>query len=516
MRALLLVRRGAPLTRSHVHTLRCKGFEPFALSSLPADGGAQFRRMCADIEVEHAVSQGVTITSDEVAAVVKAVDGLVFCLTQADSLRPLMAEANRLLGAPDVAPEALVHTLDKHLMRKALNTTIESLRVTDPVLRQRIEAGETFVVKPRRGVGSLCVGLVREWADVEALQRAFDEGPADADMMAEYFADNELIAESFFDGREISLEIIRRDGVSAYVVDHDKTLIEFGADTVLERGMASPVTILDDEELDRAKTVAQQAMDVLGLTDGGYHVELRVNAEGTAEIVEINPRVGGGMVWESIHLQYGRSITDDWIDVLSGRPVTALGERRCGTYAQLAYPREQRQLLGVDRNEAMPEPEIYDELITPGDVPIAHREYFGALVLWRTKLATHREEVAALVPVEYCDFVYSPGLTGRPVLLVLEPDWDTLRAAVAVDGVDVVVCHQGPVVVTPEYDGVRDGLALLVQVPDWSTVDVVLDAVAGAEIADIMAPHDVTRQAEARLRKALAQRRQPRRPRGAA
>jgi hypothetical protein len=389
-------------------------------------------------------------------------------------------------------------------MRKALDTTIDSLKLTDPALRQRIEAGEAFVVKPRRGVGSLCVGLARTWSDVEQLQRAFDEGPGDADMMAEYFADNELIAESFFDGRELSLEIVRQGGIEKIVVDHDKTLIEFGADTVLERGMASPVTIVTDDELNRAKAVARQAMDTLGLTDGGYHVELRVDADGVVEIVEINPRIGGGMVWESIHAQYGRSVTDDWIDVLAGTPVTPLGERRCGTYAQLAYPREQRQLLGVNRNPAMPDPEIYDELITPGEVPIAHREHFGALVLWQTTLATHREEVAALVPVEYCEFVYSPGLSGRPVLLVLEPDWDTLRAAVAVDGVDVVVGHQGPVVVTPEYDDIRDGLALLVRVPDWSTVDLILDALKGAEIADIMAPHDVTRQAEARLRKALA------------
>ena len=512
MRALLLVRRGSALTRSHVHTLRSKGFEPYVLSSRPADGGTRFRLLCERIEVEHSISAGVSITSDEVAAVVEAVDGLVFCLTQADSLRTLMAEANRLLGAPDAPPEALTGTLDKHLMRKTLAANglsrVASLPITDPALRQRIEAGEPFVVKPRRGVGSLCVGLVRSWADVERLRRAFDDGPADADMMAEYFTENELIAESFLDGREISLEIIRQDGVDRLVVDHDKTLIEFGEDTVLERGMGSPATIVTDAELARAKAVARLAMDVLGLTDGGYHVEMRVDADGAAEIVEINPRIGGGMVFESIQLQYGRSVTEAWIDVLARRPVAPLGERRCGSYAQLAYPREQRQLLGVDRDPGMPEPEIYDELIVPGDVPIPHREYFGALALWRTELATHREEVAALVPVEYCTFVYSPGLSGRPVLLLLEPDWDTLAAAVAVTDVDVVVCHQDPVHVAPEYDDVRDGLALLVRVPDWAEVDAcvrtVLVALADAEVTDILAPHDLTREAEARIRKALA------------
>jgi hypothetical protein len=54
---------------------------------------------------------------------------------------------------------------------------------------------------------------------------------------------------------------------------------------------------------------------------------------------------------------------------------------------------------------------------------------------------------------------------------------------------------------------VRDGLSLLVRMPDWSDVDdcvrAVLDVCAGREIAGIMAPHAVTREAESRLRKAL-------------
>lgn len=508
MRALLLVRRGAPLTRSLVHTLRQQGFEPFVLSSLPADGGIAFREMCARIEVECAVSADVALSLEEVTKVAGEIEDCAFCLTMADSQRPLMAEANQLLGAPDVTPAALQGALDKYLMRTTLGglglSRLQSLRVDDPELRTRLAAGETFVVKPRRGVASLCVGLVRTWDGVEELRTAFEEGPGERDMMAEYFAGNELIAESFFDGRELSLEIVRQDGHDRLVVDHEKTVLEFGAGTVLERGLASPVAGLTDAELATARELADAVLDALGLTDGCYHVELRVNGEGVAEIVEINPRVGGGLIWNSIRAQYDRSITEDWIAVLARREVPAPIERRCGTYMQLAYPGEQRQILGVDHDTSMPEPAVYEETASPGDTPIAHREFFGAGMLWTTSLATHREEVAALAPREYCTFRYVPGLSGRPVLLVLEPDYPTLVAAVATEGVDVVVCHQDPVAPSPEYRAIRDGLALLVRVPAWSATEACValarQACEGARVQDILAPHAVTREVEAQLR----------------
>jgi hypothetical protein len=454
------------------------------------------------------VSAGVAVTVEEVVAAARAVEGCVFCLSMADSQRALMAAANQVLGAPDATPEALLNALDKHLMRTTLGglrlSGIASLKLADPELRTRLAAGEAFVVKPRRGTGSLCVGVVRSWPEVEALRAAFERGPGDQDMMAEYFVGNELIAESYFEGRELSLELVRQGGLDQVLVEHEKTVLEFGAGTVLERGLASPAVGLTDAELAAARTLADQALTALGLTDGCYHVELRVNAAGSAEIVEINPRVAGGLVWDSIRLQYGRSVTEDWIDVLSGDPVLPLGERRCGTYMQLAYPGERRQLLGIDRDPGMPTPEVYDEAVSPGEVPIAHREFFGATMLWRTELATHRAQVAALQPREYCTFKYAPGLSGRPVLLVLEPDYDALHEAVAVEGVDVVVLHQDRVVVTPEYDAIRDGLALLVRVPGWADPDVCVamayDACGGARIAEIIAPQALTRVVEDRIR----------------
>jgi hypothetical protein len=227
-------------------------------------------------------------------------------------------------------------------------------------------------------------------------------------------------------------------------------------------------------------------------------VEVRVDATGHAEIVEINPRVGGGLLWDSVRLQYDRSLLDDWIDVLSGTPVTPLIPRRCGTYMQLAYPVARKQIVDLDHNTQLPKPEVYDESVGPGSVALANRESFGADALWATGLTTHRDEVAALVADEYCTFVYAAGMTGAPVMLVLEPDAALWRAvAEAPEGVDVVVCHEDAVEPTPEYRAARERIAQLVAVASWAdehaAAATVLQACGAAPIGDILAAQRISR-----------------------
>jgi predicted ATP-grasp superfamily ATP-dependent carboligase len=463
--------------------------------------------MCDELDVRCVVSADVAVTSEEAMATVREIPDCAFAITMADSQRTLMAEANGLLGAHDVTPGALRHCLDKHLMRTRLFklglSRLRPLRVADPELRRRIDAGEQFVVKPRRGVASLCVGLVREWADVEALQAMFDQGPGEGDMMAEYFQDNELIAENFHDGREVSFEVIRQDGHDRISIDHEKTLLDFADGTVLERGLASPVVGVTEDELDAARGVADEAMDALGLDNGCYHVELRIDQTGRPELIEINPRVGGGLLWDSIRLQYDRSLIDDWIDVLAGAPVKPLVDRRCGTYMQLAYPTPGKQVLAIDRNPDLPAPEVFEKSIAPGAVALAGRESFGADALWKTELATHRDQVAQLVAEEYCVFSYVRGLTGKPVLLALDPDADAWQAIAALpDDVDVVVCHQESV----EFPAVRDRVGKLVAIKSWDaseTVETIVESCDGAPISDILATGSITQAVADQVRTAM-------------
>jgi biotin carboxylase len=508
-RALLLVHRGSRLTAPLVKILRDKGFEPFVLSSVPFDDGAPFRAVCEELGVEHDISTSPVLTADEVLERARTVPDCRFCFSFWDGQRSVMAQANELLGAHDITPAAARSALDKHLMRAVLVerglSRLHPFRLDDPRLRERLDRGERHIVKPRRGAGSLCTRSVTSWAEVQAQVAAFGRGPGEADLLAEYYHDNELVAETFFAGREVSFEVIRQGGRTLLASDHERTVLDFAGETVLERGFASPPVYLGADDVDAARALSDRALDALGLADGCYHVEVSVGAGGGCEIIEVNPRLGGQYMFDSVRLQHDRSLIDDWLDVLAGRPVPPAGERTCGTYYQAHYLEPSRQVLGSVRNRDMPEPEMYSETFKPGSVARADREELGAMTIWKTDLADHNSAVAALMPEEYCSFVYARGLTGRPLFLVLEPTNHIYWVIAAADrkGYDVVVFHTLPILDTGPYAVGRDGIALSHLLPSWDDVDTwfaaVLGVCAGREVAGTYAAQEIALELEARV-----------------
>jgi hypothetical protein len=212
--------------------------------------------------------------------------------------------------------------------------------------------------------------------------------------------------------------------------------------------------------------------------------------------VEINPRVGGAMIWDSIRLQYDRSVTADWVDVLAGREVAPLTARRCGTYQQLAHAEQRRPLMAADTNPKLPEPAVRSVQVSLGERSTPYRENFIASALWTTDLAGHDEQVAALMAEEYFTFRYLPGLTGRPVVLVLEPtDFEVVKEAAA-KGADVVVARRDPVAVVPEYVEMCERIAALVRIASWADVEdclsLIRETCAGGRIGAVLAPPELT------------------------
>ncbi|HET8643172.1 MAG TPA: ATP-grasp domain-containing protein [Pseudonocardiaceae bacterium] len=505
MRSLLLVSQGSRLTATLVEFLRGKGFEPFVLSSAAPDGGAAFDRVCAKLGVGHAMSGSVNLSAGDVLGQLRDLPGCAFCFSVFDEQRDVMARANEVLGAHDASPQALELALDKHLMRRRLvERGLSELRpflLSDPALRERLDRGERHIVKPRRGAGSLCTRVAASWAEVAEQVAAFERGPGEGDGLAAYFAGNELIAETFIDGRELSFEIIRQDGRTRFAIEHEKTQLDFTAETVLERAFASPPVGLTAAEVDAAREHMDRALSALGLDAGCYHVELRVaSGQGgvRCELIEVNPRVGGGYIYDSVRLQTGRSLGDDWVDVLAGTPVAPTPPRGCGAYYQSYYPQPGRQVLGVERDESVPEPAMFAELCKPGATLRADREDKGAQALWTTGLAGHADQVAALEAAEYVKFVYAKGLTGRPLFLVFEPTNHIHQVIEAADrlGHDVVVFHTLPFPASGPYSGARSSVAASHLVDSWTATEACLDQVlaacGGAPVAGTYAGQEVT------------------------
>lgn len=480
MRALLLVHQGAPSTAKLVAFLRDKGFEPFVLSSAPPDGPAAFVDSCVHLGVEYAVSADALLGVDEVLRWARAVPDCRFCFTIRDGQRLAMAVANRELGANDPAPEAITNSVDKHRMRALLLerglTGLRPFRLDDPELRRRLDAGERHIVKPRAGTASLCIRVVDSWRQVRDHVAAFELGAGQGDTLAEYFTGNELVAETFFEGRELSFEVIRQGGVTKLASDHERTVRDFTDETVLERGFASPPVLISADEVRLAREHMDAVLAALGLDDGCYHVELSVGMDttrSTCEIIEVNPRPGGQYMVDSVRLQLGRSLGDDWVDVLTGVEVPPAGPRTCGTYYQAHYVEPGRQVIGMERDPDLPAPTMASGLMRTGRVARADREELGAMTLWQTDLARHEETVHTLMPRDHATFVYARGLRGRPLFLAIEPGNHSYQVVEAADrmGFDVVVFHARPIPATGPYASCRTGIALAHPMRDWDDWD---------------------------------------------
>jgi biotin carboxylase len=320
-----------------------------------------------------------------------------------------------------------------------------------------------------------------------------------------YFEDNELIAETFFDGRELSLEMMRQDGRTVIAVEQERTVMEFTGRTVLERGYASPAITMSATELAAARALTDRVLDELGLDTGPYHVELRIGPAGHPEIIEINPRGGGGFLVESVRLQFDRSLGDDWISTLLREPLPVPGARTCGTYCQNQWLAEERQVLGVRKDESLPAPDGYAEAFQIGVRGRADREEPGVRAMWRTDLADHAATVAALVPTEYASIVYARGRSGAPLFIVLEPTnhlYQVIEAA-ARRGYDVVVFNTLPLPAAGPYERCRDGIAEIHRMSSWQDVDSCLArilAVCGdSPVAGTYAGQEITLEIDARL-----------------
>jgi biotin carboxylase len=518
--ALLLVHRGSASTSRLAKIYRDKGFEPLVFSSAPFDDGSGFAAICRELGVVYAIGNSVATTTDQVRqAFGAALEHCRFCFGVWEGQRAVMAELNQLFGARDASAEAVRQSQDKFFMRTRLRehglSAVAVHRLDDPELQSRLERGERLILKPRRGAGSLLTRVVTSLSEVEALAAAFGAGPSANDLFAEFFFENELIAESFVDGRELSLEMILQGGKTVFACEHEKTVLEFIGSTVLERGLASPAVALSAEEVRGATELAERTLAALGLADGCYHVELRVRDTGESEIIEVNPRIGGGLIGDSVQQQFGRSMVHDWIDILDGKPpAVGASERKCGIYFQLAYPEQGRQVLALHKNEQLPKPETFVQVVQLGASARGDREDIAAMTLWRTELDSHRVEVAKLAASEYATFTYarkqagassSLGATQPAVFLVFEPINHMYKVIEAASrrGLDVLVLHSQPLISSGPYASCLGHISEAHKIADWdhndANFDRLLEMTKGRRVVGTYAAHEVTLEFEARV-----------------
>ncbi|MEU3571754.1 ATP-grasp domain-containing protein [Kitasatospora sp. NPDC036755] len=223
------------------------------------------------------------------------------------------------LGLPAPDAEAVRRCRDKALQRALLERSGVSVPRhrtvggSDEAVYAAEELGLPVVVKPVAGSGSVGVKLCRT-----AEETAVWAGRLCTE--AELGAADRILVEEFVEGPEFSVETL--DGTVAAVIGKHlgppPHFVETGHD------YPAPAEPAEREALGETALAALRA---LGLGWGAAHTELRMTDRGPV-VIEVNPRLAGGMIPVMIQAAAGTDLVDTVIARAAGQP---LPDRGSGT-----------------------------------------------------------------------------------------------------------------------------------------------------------------------------------------
>ncbi|GHB79071.1 argininosuccinate lyase [Streptomyces xanthochromogenes] len=224
------------------------------------------------------------------------------------------------LGLPGPSADAVRACRDKSVQRRTLadaGVPVPRFSVAGTVAEAVAAAqwqGGPVVVKPVQGSGSLGVRLCRDSGEVvahagELLSATVNERglrtPA------------RVLVEQYLTGSEFSVEVFGEQVVVTVAkhVGEPPVFVETGHDVP---------AVLPAPEAAALADSAVHAVKALGLGWGAAHVELRLDG-GVARVIEVNPRLAGGMIPELVRRARGIDLVGAQVRAGLGLPVELIG-----------------------------------------------------------------------------------------------------------------------------------------------------------------------------------------------
>ncbi|CAL9505086.1 ATP-grasp domain-containing protein [Streptomyces pilosus] len=219
------------------------------------------------------------------------------------------------LGLPAADGDAVARCRDKERQRTALaaaGVPVPAFTAASDAagaVRAADAIGHPVVLKPVSGSGSVGVRLCRDRDETLAwAERLLDRG---ADERGHPVAAR-ILVEAAVAGPEFSVETFD-DRVVAVVAKHTGAPPYF-----VETGHDIPAP-LPRRDADALAATALAALAALGLGWGAAHTELRLTAAGPV-VIEVNPRLAGGMIPVAVRAALGTDLVDTVIARSAGRP----------------------------------------------------------------------------------------------------------------------------------------------------------------------------------------------------
>jgi biotin carboxylase len=245
----------------------------------------------------------------------RRIDGV---LTTCDYYLATVATLARLLGLPGAQPDVMRRATQKHLVRAAL----DDAGLPNPAFAVAADWPEARAAAARIGTP-----LIAKPVDLNAgtaVERICDEAALKDAFWTVTGAERNtrgqplrrlLLIEERLEGEEISVEALTFDGRTTIVGITDKSVTAPPA--CVESGHMFPAR-LDPRVAKEVEAFAAEALDAIGFTHGLSHIEVMITADGP-RIVEINPRQGGGYIFDLVHLVTGTHPLEMLVDLALGR-----------------------------------------------------------------------------------------------------------------------------------------------------------------------------------------------------
>ena len=176
---------------------------------------------------------------------------------------------------------------DKYLMRTAFkqngDPSPKSVLVDGTTNLSKLEIHYPVIVKPTDRSGSRGVIKVDDELDLEGAVKA---------ALAVSFS-NKVLIEEYVEGQEYSVEYISYKGKHFFLALTLKRTT--GEPCFIETGHLQPAPV-DDHILYHIKSVTEHALNTLGIEYGASHTEIKVDSDGSVNLIEVGARMGGDCI----------------------------------------------------------------------------------------------------------------------------------------------------------------------------------------------------------------------------
>lgn len=289
-----------------------------------------------------------TADSKEIISYLKTLDEIQAVFSSSEYYIEVASEVANYFDLPCNNIQAIRDCRDKlSLCHKLISSDVytpKSLLVTNWIDAKNIVNSVQFpvVLKPASGSGSVGVKLCKTFHEYDQHMKyllAQDKNERGVSITPR------VLVQEYIEGSEYSVEILLADqkyhviGITQKYLGMEPYFVEVGHDFP---------AVLGDQLKETIEKTVVRAMSILGFTLGAAHVEFRI-ARNNVYIIEINPRLAGGMIPMLIEEALGTDILDLVLDIYAGVKISCEPSKRHYSSIRFVIPEYQGFISKLDQ-----------------------------------------------------------------------------------------------------------------------------------------------------------------------